>query len=686
MTSENHDTSGDTPNTADAGSRSRSRTRTRTTSGGRETTSSTTSGGSDFGSGSTRSRRSASSGDGAKDGDVKSGDALDGASKDGGRTSRSAKSSDGASGKADDKSGGDGGDDDSSLSSRRRRGRRGGRGRGGEGGHSADEAGKDSSPSDNGKNDDKDTKTSSSDSDKPSGSKSSRGGRNRKHGGKGTGSGGKGGGGKGVRGTNNGNNVGGGGEGDKDPQRGSTRVQAKKGSHGRRQVQGIPESVRRAMMDGPPKTMLVTSTEDRTQIAVLEERTVVEHYVTRKSDVTLVGNIYLARVQNVLPGMEAAFLDIGKGRNGVLYAGEVAYDDLDVEESNDAPRIEDVLKAGQVVLVQVTKDAMGTKGPRLTMELSLAGRYTVLVPNSTVFGISRKLTDKERDRLRKIVKTIKPKEHGVIVRTAGEEIEAEALTADVQRLLDRWEAVAAKAKEAEALTPVYEEPPLHVKVIRDMFGTDYETCIIDDLELHDEVKGYLSEVAPDLAEKIDLYGAARYDLADREAEEGAEPVQRSKFASLFDAYNASQQLQKAMGRKIWLKSGGYLIVESTEAMKVIDVNTGKFTGGAKSSLEEVVLKTNLEAAEEIVRQLRLRDMGGIIVIDFIDMLLKANRDQVVAKLERELLRDRTKTRVSDVSNLGLVQMTRKNVSQGLVESFSHKCESCEGHGYISELD
>lgn len=594
---------------------------------------------------------------------------------------------------ADNASAGSGDDDGDSSSSRRRRGRRGGRGRGGQtdgqddadatdtstkessssSKRDSDDASGDGGRSGGSKNDEPDGKDGSG---APSGSKSSRGGRNKKRGKGGKGKSNKGGGG-GGRGDGGGN---------QEPQRGSTRVQAKKGGHGRRQVQGIPESVRRAMMDGPPKTMLVTTTDERTQIAVLEERTVVEHYVTRKSDVTLVGNMYMARVQNVLPGMEAAFLDIGKGRNGVLYAGEVAYDDLDVEESTAAPRIEDALKAGQTVLVQVTKDAMGTKGPRLTMELSLAGRYTVLVPNSTVFGISRKLTDKERDRLRKIVKTIKPKEHGVIVRTAGEEITEEALLADIQRLLDRWEAVEAKAKEAEALTPVYEEPPLHVKVIRDMFGTDYEACIIDDLALHDEVKGYLSEVAPDLAEKIDLYGTARYDLADREAEEGAAPVERSKFASLFDAYNTSQQLQKAMGRKIWLKSGGYLIVESTEAMKVIDVNTGKFTGGAKSSLEEVVLKTNLEAAEEIVRQLRLRDMGGIIVIDFIDMLLKANRDQVVAKLERELLRDRTKTRVSDVSNLGLVQMTRKNVSQGLVESFSHKCESCEGHGYISELD
>ena len=566
-----------------------------------------------------------------------------------------------------DEAGGTGSDggEDKGGGSRRRRGRRGGRGRGGGGGNNEAKGGSNDKADDGTSNDEKAGDAEGGAADKGDGGGSAQQPKKKK---------------KKRRSKKGGGNKDGGG-----PARGNTRQQAKRSGPGRRNVQGVPESVRRAMMDGPPKTMLVTSSEDRTQIAVMEERTVVEHYVTRTSDVTLVGNIYLARVQNVLPGMEAAFLDIGKGRNGVLYAGEVAYDDLDIEEGIETPRIEDALKAGQTVLVQVTKDAMGTKGPRLTMQLSLAGRYTVLVPNSTVFGISRKLTDKERDRLRRIVKSIKPKEHGVIVRTAGEEIEGEALTADIQRLLDRWEKVAAAAEEAEPLTSVYEEPPLHVKVIRDMFGSEYKECIFDDLELFDSVHGYLSEVAPDLAEKLDLYGNAKKEKLDRDAGPDAEPSEKGRFAPLFDAYNATQQLHKAMGRKIWLKSGGYLIIESTEAMKVIDVNTGKFTGGKKSSLEEVVLKTNLEAAEEIVRQLRLRDLGGIIIIDFIDMLLKANRDQVVKKLERELLRDRTKTRVSDVSNLGLVQMTRKNVSQGLVESFSHKCDQCEGHGYISEL-
>jgi Ribonuclease G/E len=530
-------------------------------------------------------------------------------------------------------------------------------------------------------------------------------------------------------------------------------------------VGGVPEEVRRAILEGPPRTMVVTGREDRTQIGVLEDRTVVEHYVTRKKDVTYVGNIYMARVQNVLPGMEAAFLDIGKGRNGVLYAGEVLYDELDLEEGADE-RIENALKPGQKVLVQVTKDPMGSKGPRLTMHLSLAGRYSVLAPSSDLFGISRKLTDKERDRLRRIVKKVKPDEHGVIVRTAAENASEEQLTADLERLLKKWAKVETAVADADALTAVYEEPPLVVKVIRDNFGPEFERCIVDDEDLYHQVRGYLDGVAPELTAKVELYGQPTADAraraagapaledasadpgtadeaavvpaeeatdtdaaaqVDGTAEEGetdaaeapqttdrveAAPLpldtgavdatgsavvaavvdldaareRREKLPKLFDAYAVTDQLRKATGKKVWLPSGGYLIIESTEAMKVIDVNSGKFTGNGDMNLEEVVLRTNLEAADEIVRQLRLRDMGGIIVIDFIDMLLKANQDQVVRRLKRELLRDRTKTRVSDVSRLGLVQMTRKNVSQGLVEAFSHTCEACEGRGLISELD
>ncbi len=590
--------------------------------------------------------------------------------------------------------------------------------------------------------------------------------------------------------------------------KGGTRMAAKRGGRrssgggngGRRANQrsgGVAEEVRRAILEGPPRTMLVTSREDRTQIAVLEDRTVVEHYVTRAEDVTFVGNIYMARVQNVLPGMEAAFLDIGKGRNGVLYAGEVLYDELDLEEG-DAQRIENALKPGQKVLVQVTKDPMGSKGPRLTMHLSLAGRYMVLAPNSDLFGISRKLTDKERDRLRRIVKRIKPAEHGIIVRTAAEGVSEEQITADIERLLARWARVEQAAAAAKALSAVYEEPPLVVKVIRDNFGPEFERAIVDDEDLYRQVRGYLDEVAPELLDKVELYGAptadararaagapaldlpepepdgSSPDLAPADAAEAADadadgdgadaPVaqtggeeatgadqdaapaeatsaepapaepasaeatsaepasaetagdaegsqddaaaatpaevdplvgsvdlsaaaaRREQLPPLFEAYDVGEQLRKAMGRKVWLPSGGYLIIESTEAMKVIDVNTGRFTGGKDTNLEEIVLRTNLEAADEIVRQLRLRDMGGIIIIDFIDMLLKANQDQVVRRLKRELLRDRTKTRVSEVSKLGLVQMTRKNVSQGLLESFSHSCEACEGRGVISELE
>ena len=555
--------------------------------------------------------------------------------------------------------------------------------------------------------------------------------------------------------------------------KGGTRAAAKRGGQGRsgsrRQQRpgGVPEEVRRAILEGPPRTMLVTSLQDRTQIAVLEDRTVVEHYVTRTDDVTLVGNIYMARVQNVLPGMEAAFLDIGKGRNGVLYAGEVLYDELDLEEGADE-RIENALKPGQQVLVQVTKDPMGSKGPRLTMHLSLAGRFMVLAPNSDLFGISRKLTDKERDRLRKLVKSTKPDHHGVIVRTAAEGATEEQITADVQRLLAKWDRVEERAKDAKALTPVYEEPPLVVKVIRDNFGPEFERCIVDSEDLYQQVRDYLEEVAPELLDKVELYGAPTSDARARaagapasaaaEAAEAAaaakaseattaapradqpsgedqpsgdgqqeaghdatsvtpDPTQgeqeaqadsgsststgqgeeppvdleaaaerRKKLPRLFDAYDVTEQLRKAINKKVWLPSGGYLIIETTEAMKVIDVNTGKFTGGADTNLEEIVLKTNLEAADEIVRQLRLRDIGGIIIIDFIDMLLKANQEQVVRRLKRELLRDRTKTRVSDVSQLGLVQMTRKNVSQGLLESFSTPCEECGGRGVVTEID
>ena len=418
---------------------------------------------------------------------------------------------------------------------------------------------------------------------------------------------------------------------------------------------GVSEETRRAITEGPPRRMLVSVGPERTEVAVLEERDLVEHYVTRKENESYVGNIYLGRVQNVLPGMEAAFVDIGKGRNGVLYAGEVNYDDEDIESK--APRIEQVLKPGQTVLVQVTKDPMGTKGARLTQQLSLAGRYCVLAIEDGTVGISRKLTDTERDRLRETLKEIKPEGYGLIVRTAASGATREQLEADVKRLVHRWEQVQQRLEKAKPLTEVYREPELAMRVIRDVFGPEYRELICDDRQLTEQIQEYLSDVSPELAPMVTLY-------------ELEEP--------LFDAYEITNQVRRALEKKVWLSSGGYLIIEKTEAMWVIDVNTGKFVGD--SNLEETVLKNNLEAAEEIARQLRLRDMGGIIVIDFVDMLLPVNRDEVLKRFKRELARDKTKSRVMEISKLGLVQMTRKNVSQGLTETFTKTCECCEGRG------
>ncbi|MBW3605497.1 MAG: Rne/Rng family ribonuclease, partial [Actinobacteria bacterium] len=392
---------------------------------------------------------------------------------------------------------------------------------------------------------------------------------------------------------------------------------------------GLSEEVRRSITEGPPRRMLVSVGSQRTEVAVLEERDLVEHYVTRKANESYVGNIYLGRVQNVLPGMEAAFVDIGKGRNGVLYAGEVNYDDEDVESK--APRIEQALKPGQTVVVQVTKDPMGTKGARLTQQLSLAGRFCVLAIEDGTVGISRKLTDAERDRLRDTLKAIKPDGYGLIVRTAASSATDEQLEADVARLLQRWEQIRHRLEDAKPLTEVYREPELAMRVIRDVYGSEFTELICDDAELSDQIQEYLEDVTPDLVDTL-----RRYD--------GDQP--------LFTAYEITNQVRRALEKKVWLASGGYLIVEKTEAMWVIDVNTGKFVGD--SNLEETVLRNNLEAAEEIARQLRLRDMGGIIVIDFVDMLLPANRDEVLKRFKRELARDKTKSRVMEISKLGLV--------------------------------
>ena len=428
----------------------------------------------------------------------------------------------------------------------------------------------------------------------------------------------------------------------------------------RRRSSGLTEEQKRLLReDGPDKRMLVTEGAERTQIGVLEGRTLVEHYVTRKSGRSFVGNIYLGRVQNVLPGMEAAFVDIGKGRNAVLYAGEVNYNEEDLD--GEAPRIEKVLKPGQSVLVQVTKDPIGAKGARLTAQVSLAGRYLVLQPEDNTFGISRRLPEEERSRLREILKEVRPKGLGLIVRTAAEGATADDLRADLARLQARWEAVERKAKKASAPAVIYSEPELVVRVIRDIFSPDFVELVVDEVGLYERVKDYLEEVAPDLLPKL-----RRHD--------GKLP--------LFEHHHVVEQIHKALERKVWLPSGGSIVIDRTEAMTVVDVNTGKFVGRTNSSLEETVVANNLEAADEIVRQLRLRDIGGIVIIDFIDMLFERNQQAVIDRLKAALARDKTKSQVMDISPLGLVQMTRKRVSGGLLESFSEPCPTCEGRGIV----
>jgi ribonuclease E len=408
--------------------------------------------------------------------------------------------------------------------------------------------------------------------------------------------------------------------------------------------------------------MVLTENGDRDQIAVLEGRDLVQHYVTRQGARSMVGNVYLGRVQNVLPGMEAAFVDIGRGRNAVLYAGEVNYSDEDLE--GPAPRIEQVLKSGQSILVQVTKDPMGGKGSRLTAQISLPGRYLVLVPNSQVSGISRRLPDDERRRLKAIVKKLKPESHGLIVRTAAYGASEEALAADVARLEEEWESIQQRSKKAKAPFLLYEEPELTVRVVRDLFTDgEFKEVVTDSPRIHERVHEYLADVAPDLLDKVHF-------------RQGKLPV--------FEEYHVIEQIHKGLDRKVWLPSGGYLVIERTEAMTVIDVNTGKHVG--KRNLEETVVKTNLEAASEVARQLRLRDIGGIIIIDFIDMLLEDNRQQVRDTLQEAMAQDKTRSQVFDIGPLGLLEVTRKRVSAGLLESFSEVCPTCEGRGILVTHD
>ncbi|MDQ6724852.1 MAG: Rne/Rng family ribonuclease, partial [Actinomycetota bacterium] len=412
--------------------------------------------------------------------------------------------------------------------------------------------------------------------------------------------------------------------------------------------------------------MCVHVRPEATQIAVLEGRSLIEHYVSRPSDdaTQIHGNIYCGRVQNVLPGMEAAFVDIGTPKNAVLYRGDVQYDSDDVDEKGPGGkadvRIEELLRPGQTVLCQVTKNPIGTKGARLTQEVSLAGRFVVLIPNSSTYGISKRLPDDERKRLRRILDGVRPPGQGLIVRTAAEGSTAEELRRDVERLLRQWQQIDELAARSNAPALLYREPPLAVRVIREEFNKDYRGVLIDDVELHREVHEYVAALIPELAERIELY------------DDPALPI--------FERQHVHEQLHKALDRKVWLPSGGSLIIERTEALTVIDVNTGKNVG--TKNLEETVYRNNLEAAEEIARQLRLRDIGGIIVIDFIDMEIRKNREDVLRVFKDCLARDKTRTQVFDISELGLVQMTRKRVSEGLVESFSAICPSCNGRGII----
>ncbi|MGP0027808.1 MAG: Rne/Rng family ribonuclease [Streptosporangiaceae bacterium] len=452
--------------------------------------------------------------------------------------------------------------------------------------------------------------------------------------------------------------------------KGSTRLEAKRQRRregresGRRRPPVVTEAEFLARREAVERTMVVRQRGDRTQIAVLEDGILVEHYVNRASHQSYVGNVYLGKVQNVLPSMEAAFVDIGKGRNAVLYAGEVNFDASGLE--GHSKRIESALKSGQSILVQVTKDPVGHKGARLTSQVSLPGRYLVYVPAASMTGISRKLPDTERTRLKKILKKIMPEDAGVIVRTAAEGATEEELERDVARLAAQWENIERKAKTASAPELLYGEPDLTVRVIRDVFNEDFSQLIVAGEGGWAEVDEYVSYVAPHLAGRL-----SRWDASDG----------RDAFAE----YRIDEQLTKALDRKVWLPSGGSLVIDRTEAMTVVDVNTGKFTGQG-GNLEETVTRNNLEAAEEMVRQLRLRDVGGIIVIDFIDMVLESNRELVLRRLLECLARDRTKHQVAEVTSLGLVQMTRKRVGAGLLEAFSVPCECCNGRGVHVSLD
>jgi len=446
---------------------------------------------------------------------------------------------------------------------------------------------------------------------------------------------------------------------DRDRDRGRERHRYSDYRENRRRGTILTDAEFLARRESVDREMLVRQQGDRTQIAILEDNILVEHYVNKNSNISYVSNVYLGKVQNVLPSMEAAFVDIGKGRNAVLYAGEVNWDIAGLAD-NQERKIERVLKTGQSVLVQVTKDPIGQKGARLTSQISLPGRYLVFVPGGGMSGISRRLPESERTRLKEILKGLITEEEGVIVRTAAEGASEEELTRDVVRLKAQWEDIKKKSESSSTSAPslLYGEPDLTVRVIRDIFNEDFRKLTVQGSDAWDDINNYLGHIAPELVAKIEKWTGSR---------------------DLFTENRVDEQLAKALDRKVYLPSGGSLVIDKTEAMVVIDVNTGKFIGKG-GNLEETVTKNNLEAAEEIARQLRLRDLGGIIVIDFIDMVLESNREQVLRRLVECLGRDRTKHQVAEVTSLGLVQMTRKRVGQGLIEAFSTTCESCGGRG------
>ena len=457
-----------------------------------------------------------------------------------------------------------------------------------------------------------------------------------------------------------------------EPQRikGSTRLEAKKqrrrdGRDAGRRRPVITEAEFLARRESVDRVMVVRSKYGRIQIGVLEDSVLAEHYVAKAQEASLIGNVYLGRVQNVLPSMEAAFVDIGRGRNAVLYSGEVDWEAAsEGTTGHQARRIELALKPGDKVLVQVTKDPIGHKGARLTSQVSLPGRYLVYVPNGSMNGISRKLPDTERARLKKVLKEVLPESAGVIVRTAAEGATDEQLALDVNRLSAQWASISKSLETVQAPALLHSEPDLLVKIVRDVFNEDFQKLVVEGEDAEETISTYLSQVAPDLIDRLERY-------------EGD--------GDSFDNFRISEQIEKALDRKVWLPSGGSLVMDRTEAMTVVDVNTGKFVGSG-GNLEETVTKNNLEAAEEIVRQLRLRDIGGIIVVDFIDMVLESNRDLVLRRLVECLSRDRTKHQVAEVTSLGLVQMTRKKLGLGLIESFSENCEVCAGRGIIVKHD